>query len=184
MPPARRLVEDRQLKPRGARASLALLWLPVAAALAAPGVRAEEAPRQAPIVLQIPGLPPISVPAEAPPPAPAEPPPGPDRNQVHREAVETFEQLDVDHDGGLQQVETFNLAAEVFASADRDGDGRLTIVEWVDARFAEFDAATPATGVASPAPAAPPGAAAEPAGASAATDPTAAAAGAPAPPAR
>jgi hypothetical protein len=103
------------------------------------------------------------VPAEAPAPDAAPAPPAVDRNQVHREAVEIFEQLDVDHDGGLQPLETFDLAPEVFAAADRDHDGRLSIVEWVDARFAELDAQAPApAAAASAAPAPAPPAAEEP----------------------
>jgi len=95
---------------------------------------------------------------------PAVAPPAVDRNRVHREAVEAFEQLDVDHDGRLAPIETFDLATEVFEAADRDHDGKLSIIEWVDARFAELDAETPAPPEAAtgPAPAPAPGAGGEP----------------------
>ena len=35
------------------------------------------------------------------------------------------------------------LVPEVFAAADRDHDGKLSITEWVDARFAELEAVPP-----------------------------------------
>jgi len=152
-------LEDRQQLTRRRRRAPrrpALALLPVfAAALSAPAQAAEPLPQ----ALPIPGA---GVPAEAAPsaavptPADAATPAAVDRNQVHREAVEVFEQLDVDHDGRLQPVETMSLASEAFEAADRDHDGALSIVEWVDARFAEVEAAA-APPAGAPAPSASPG---------------------------
>jgi hypothetical protein len=139
-------VEDRQLRARGERASrvagraLALL-VPLAGTLVAERVPAADPPP--------PALPAAGAPPGAPSPAPpgvadgVAPAPAVDRNQVHREAVETFAQLDIDQDGRLEAVETMGLVPEVFAAADRDHDGKLSITEWVDARFAELEAAPP-----------------------------------------
>ena len=61
-----------------------------------------------------------------------------DRNQQHRQALETFTEQDGDRDGLLQSVEAMDLTTERFEAADRDRDGKLTLVEYVDARFEEI----------------------------------------------
>ena len=99
-------MEDRQLRSRTSRGPLALLLLPLAAAFAAEPARAEEAPKQEPLVLQIPGLPPITVPAEAPPPEPAAAPPESERNRVHREAVEPLLRAGA----GAEELERYEAA--------------------------------------------------------------------------
>ncbi len=63
-----------------------------------------------------------------------------DRNQVHRQVVEQFSELDGDRDGLLQSVEAMDLSPERFEAADRDHDGTLSLVEYVDARFEEIEA--------------------------------------------
>ena len=66
-----------------------------------------------------------------------------DRNQYHRQALETFTEQDGDRDGLLQSVEAMDLTAERFEAADRDRDGKLTLVEYVDARFEEIAVPSP-----------------------------------------
>jgi hypothetical protein len=61
-----------------------------------------------------------------------------DLHGLHREAVESFTAWDGDRDGFVASIEAMELTPERFAEADRDRDGKLTLVEWVDARFAEL----------------------------------------------
>jgi hypothetical protein len=132
-------VEDRQVaRPpaagsRGAGRRALALALGAACALVAPRADAADA-----------GAPPSAAAGEEPAAsAPPEEPVEVARHRVHREAVEAFALLDVDENDALEIVETVGLAPESFEAADRDRDGRLTIVEWVDARFAELPPATP-----------------------------------------
>jgi hypothetical protein len=90
---------------RGAACALALLPL---------GARAEPASEAAP----------RGAPAEA-----------VDLHQLHRQAAESFYATDGDRDGSVAAPEAMEMTPERFEAADRDGDGKLTLVEWVDARF-------------------------------------------------
>lgn len=70
-------------------------------------------------------------------------PPGVDFGREHRSAVEAFTQSDEDRNGQLEPSEATGLSPESFQAADRDGSGKLTLVEWVDARFEAIGAPGP-----------------------------------------
>jgi hypothetical protein len=79
------------------------------------------------------GDPPI---ADAPATAAAEAPAAVDLHRLHQEAAESFTAWDGDRDGFVAALEAMEMTPEAFAAADRDGDAKLSLVEWVDARFA------------------------------------------------
>ena len=58
-----------------------------------------------------------------------------DPNELHRQAAESFYASDGDRDGFVVALEAMEMTPDRFAAADRDHDGKLTLVEWVDARF-------------------------------------------------
>ena len=64
-----------------------------------------------------------------------------DRHRVHREAVLAFSEADGNRDGALEKTEVTSAEAEGFDVLDVDHDGRLTLTEFVDARFAAAEAA-------------------------------------------
>ncbi len=117
-------MEDRELSGRRAafRASCLLALLSLAAS-AEPA--AEESGAE----------PPAAQDAEA-----AGAPAAVDLHRLHLEAAESFYSWDGDRDGFVAALEAIEMTPERFAGADRDRDGRLSLVEWVDARFAETSA--------------------------------------------
>src|SRR5262245_42724115 len=64
-----------------------------------------------------------------------------DREEFHRRSVELFYFLDKDRKGYLVIVDLRGLSPEDFKAADRQGDGRLSLDEFVNARFRQFDLA-------------------------------------------
>ena len=107
-------------------------------ALGAHAAPAGEAPAAgAPIAADAPAA---TAGAEAPAEAPAATP-AVDLHRLHQEAVESFYTWDGDRDGFVAALEAMEMTPEDFVAADRDGDGKLTLVEWVDARFAATPAA-------------------------------------------
>jgi len=63
-----------------------------------------------------------------------------DLHRLHQEAAESFTAWDGDRDGFVAAPEAMEMTPEAFAAADRDGDGKLSLVEWVDARFPDAPA--------------------------------------------
>jgi hypothetical protein len=64
-----------------------------------------------------------------------------DLHRLHQEAAESFYTWDGDRDGSVAAPEAMEMTPEAFAAADRDRDGKLSLLEWVDARFAGTAAA-------------------------------------------
>lgn len=64
-----------------------------------------------------------------------------DREEFHRRSVELFYFLDKDRKGYLVLVDIKGLTPEDFKAANRKSDGKLTLEEFVNARFRHFDLA-------------------------------------------
>lgn len=65
-----------------------------------------------------------------------------DRGEFHVRMVEVFYHADADKDGLLVLVELQSIHEDmVYLPADDDGDGKITLIEYVDHRFDGFDAA-------------------------------------------
>lgn len=64
-----------------------------------------------------------------------------DREEFHRRSVDLFYFLDQDRKGYLVLVDVKGLTPEDFKAANRKGDGRLTLDEFINARFRHFDLA-------------------------------------------
>jgi len=64
-----------------------------------------------------------------------------DREEFHRRSVELFYFLDKDRKGYLVVGDVKGLVAEDFKAANRKGDGKLTLQEFINARFRHFDLA-------------------------------------------
>jgi Ca2+-binding EF-hand superfamily protein len=64
-----------------------------------------------------------------------------DREEFHRRSVELFYSLDKDRKGYLVVGDVKGLVAEDFKAANRKGDGKLTLQEFINARFTHFELA-------------------------------------------
>lgn len=65
-----------------------------------------------------------------------------DRGEFHVRMVEVFYHADKDKDGLLVLVELQSIDEDiVYLPADDDGDGKITLIEYVDHRFDGFNAA-------------------------------------------
>jgi Ca2+-binding EF-hand superfamily protein len=65
-----------------------------------------------------------------------------DRGEFNARIVEVFYFADTDRDGTLTPEEQKRLVfPEDFKAVDKDGDGRLTLREFLRVRFADFDVA-------------------------------------------
>jgi EF hand len=64
-----------------------------------------------------------------------------DREEFHRRSVELFYFLDKDRKGYLVIVDIQGLPPEDFKAANRRGDGKLNLDEFINARFRHFDLA-------------------------------------------
>jgi Ca2+-binding EF-hand superfamily protein len=64
-----------------------------------------------------------------------------DREEFHRRSVELFYFLDKDRKGYLVLVDIQGLTPEDFKGANRKGDGKLNLDEFINARFRHFDLA-------------------------------------------
>jgi hypothetical protein len=62
-----------------------------------------------------------------------------DREEFYRRMVDVFYHNDVDRNGYLDRDEVVAMQeGMVFAPADEDGDGKLTMGEYIDQRFVAF----------------------------------------------
>jgi len=64
-----------------------------------------------------------------------------DREEFHRRSVDLFYFLDKDRKGYLVLVDVKGLTAEDFKAANRKADGKLTLDEFLNARFRHFELA-------------------------------------------
>jgi Ca2+-binding EF-hand superfamily protein len=66
-----------------------------------------------------------------------------DRREFHLRMVEVFYHADVDKTGFLkpEELNKATVFEEDFSEADRDGDGKISLYEFIEYRFDDFDEA-------------------------------------------